>query len=119
MSGIGQDMYDIIVAARGGNAQAQLTIDAVAHRFKKYIGAYAAAMGGIDLLIFSGGLDENSAEMRAKVCEGLEFLGIEIDETANAAGTPERIISNGKTRVLVVNANEEEMIAQDTYELLK
>lgn len=119
MSGIGQDMYDIIVAAREGNAQAQLTIDAVAHRFKKYIGAYAAVMGGIDLLIFSGGLGENSAVMRAKICLGLDFLGIEIDETANANGKPERVISSGKTRVLVVRASEEEMIAQDTYELLK
>ena len=119
MSGIGQDMYDTIVAAKAGNAQAQLTIDAVAHRFKKYIGAYAAAMGGIDLLIFSGGLGENSADMRDKICAGLEFLGIELDETTNANGSPERVISCGKTRVLVVSASEEEMIAQDTYELLK
>lgn len=118
MCGIGQDMYDIIVAARGGSSQAQLTIDAVTHRIKKYIGAYAAAMGGIDLLIFSGGMGENSAEIRAKVCEGLVFLGIEIDEQANANGKGERIISCGKVNILVVNANEEEMIAQDTYELL-
>jgi acetate kinase len=92
MSGIGQDMYDIIVAAKSGNAQAQLTIDAVAHRFKKYIGAYAAVMGGIDLLIFSGGLGENSAEMRAKICDTLKFLGIELDTAANANVKPERVI---------------------------
>ncbi len=95
-----------------------MTIDAVAHRFKKYIGAYAAVMGGIDLLIFSGGLGENSAEMRAKICDTLKFLGIELDTAANANGKPERVISSGKVKVLVVRASEEEMIAQDTYELL-
>lgn len=118
MSGIGLDMYDIIVAAREGNKQAQLTVDAVSHRFKKYIGAYAAAMGGIDVLIFSGGVGENSTEIRSNVCKGLEFLGIALDESANSSGKGERIISSGRVKVLVVNANEEQMIAQDTYELL-
>lgn len=118
MSGLGNDMYDIKIAAKNGNKQAQVTIDAVAHRFKKYIGAYAAVMGGIDLLIFSGGVGENDCDMREKVCSGLSFLGIELDTDANHNGTGERIISTGKTKVLVVNASEERMIAQDTYELL-
>ena len=76
-------------------------------------------MGGLDVLIFSGGVGENSAEIRANVCKGLEFLGIELDENANSSAKGERIISSGRVKVLVVNANEEQMIAQDTYELLK
>ena len=119
MSGIGLDMYDIIVAAKQGDKRAQLTVDAVTHRFKKYIGAYAAVMGGIDLLIFSGGVGENSVDIRANVCRGLEFLGIELDEHANSNGSGERIISTGRVKVLVVGADEEQMIAQDTYELLR
>ncbi len=119
MSGMGLDMYDIIVAAKQGNKRAQLTVDAVTHRFKKYIGAYAAVMGGIDLLIFSGGVGENSADIRAGICRGLEFLGIELNEEANSNGNGERILSIGRVKVMVVNADEEQMIAKDTYELLK
>ena len=118
MSGMGLDMYDIIVAAKQGDKRAQLTVDAVIHRFKKYIGAYAAVMGGIDLLIFSGGVGENSADIRAGACRGLEFLGIELSEEANSNGSGERIISAGRVKVLVVNADEEQMIAKDAYELL-
>lgn len=120
MSGIGNDMHDIEIAAKNGDERASVTIDAVAHRFKKYIGAYAAAMGGIDILIFSGGVGENDSDMRGKVCTGLEFLGIEMDSEANKNGRGERIISTKtcKTLVLVVNANEESIIAQDTYKLL-
>ena len=118
LSGIGLDMYDIITAAKQGNNRAQLTVDAVVHRFKKYIGAYAAVMGGVDILIFSGGVGENSAEIHANVCNGLEFLGIELDEAANSGCSSERIISTGRVKVLIVNADEEQMIAKDTYELL-
>jgi len=119
LSGIGLDMYDIRKAAESGSHRAQLTRKAVAHRFRKYIGAYAAAMGGIDLLIFSGGVGENDSHMREKVCETLGFLGIALDQEANHNGQGERIISTGETKVLVVNASEEKMIARDTYELLK
>ena len=119
MSGMGLDMYDIIVAAKQGDKRAQLTVNAVTHRFKKYIGAYAAAMGGIDLLIFSGGVGENSSDIRAGVCRGLEFLGIELDEEVNSNGSGERILSTGRVKVLIVNADEEQMIAKDTFELLK
>ena len=114
MSGKGLDMYDIITAAKQGDKRAQLTVDAAVHRFKKYIGAYTAVMGGIDLLIFSGGVGENSAQIRANVCHGLEFLGIELDEQANDSGKGERVISTGRVKVLVVNADEEQMIAKDT-----
>ncbi|MDD5017198.1 MAG: acetate/propionate family kinase [Eubacteriales bacterium] len=118
LSGIGPDMYDIKQAAKKGDRRARLTIDAVAHRFRKYIGAYAAAMGGIDLLIFSGGVGENDSDMREKVCETLSFLGIALDPVANHFGKGERIISTGRVIVLVVNANEELVIAKDTYDLL-
>ena len=76
-------------------------------------------MGGIDLLIFSGGVGENSSDIRAGVCRGLEFLGIELDEEVNSNGSSERILSTGRVKVLVVNADEEQMIAKDTFELLK
>ena len=76
-------------------------------------------MGGIDLLIFSGGVGENSSDIRAGVCRGLEFLDIELDEEVNSNGSGERILSTGRVKVLVVNADEEQMIAKDTYELLK
>lgn len=119
MSGLGLDMYDIEQAAKNSDKRAQLTIDAVAHRFRKYIGAYAAAMGGINVLIFAGGVGENDSLMRARVCETLGFLGITLDDDANHNGTGERVISTGRVRVLVVSASEERMIAKDTYELLR
>lgn len=119
LSGIGIDMYDIKQAAKAGDQRAQLTIDAVAHRFRKYIGAYAAAMGGLDVLIFAGGVGENDSDMRENVCASLGFLGIVLDADANHNGTGERVISTGRVMVLVVNASEEKMIAKDTYALLK
>ena len=118
LSGIGLDMYDIKQAAQKGDKRARLTIDAVAHRFRKYIGAYAAALGGIDLLIFSGGVGENDSDMREKVCAPLSFLGIALDPDANHNGQGERVISTGDVKVLVVGASEERMIAKDTYALL-
>ncbi|HOA19471.1 MAG TPA: acetate kinase [Sedimentibacter sp.] len=119
LSGISNDMREIYQASQSGNERAKLTIDAVCHRFKKYVGAYSAIMEGIDILVFSGGVGQNAPYIREKVCKGLEYMGIELDEykNQNTAG----IISkdSSKVKVIVVNANEEKIIAQDTYEICK
>lgn len=119
LSGISNDMREIYQASKIGNERAKLTIDAVCHRFKKYVGAYSAIMEGIDILVFSGGVGQNAPYIREKVCKGLEYMGIELDEykNQNTAG----IISkdSSKVKVIVVNANEEKIIAQDTYEICK
>ena len=119
LSGISNDMREIYQASQSGNERAKLTIDAVCHRFKKYVGAYSAIMEGIDILVFSGGVGQNAPYIREKVCKGLEYMGIERDEykNQNTAG----IISkdSSKVKVIVVNANEEKIIAQDTYEICK
>ena len=107
LSGISNDMREIYQASQSGNERAKLTIDAVCHRFKKYVGAYSAIMEGIDILVFSGGVGQNAPYIREKVCKGLEYMGIELDEykNQNTAG----IISkdSSKVKVIVVNANEE------------
>lgn len=119
LSGISNDMREIYQASQSGNERAKLTIDAVCHRFKKYVGAYSAIMEGIDILVFSGGVGQNAPYIREKVCKGLEYMGIELDEykNQNTAG----IISkdSSKVKVIVVNANEEKIIVQDTYEICK
>jgi len=117
LSGISNDMREIYEASESGNERAKLTIDAVCHRFKKYVGAYSAIMEGIDILVFSGGVGQNAPYIREKVCRGLEYMGIEIDEykNKNTAGIISR--DSSKVKVIVVNANEEKVIAQDTYEI--
>lgn len=117
LSGISNDMREIYEAANSGNERAGLAIDAACHRFKKYVGAYSAIMDGIDLLVFSGGVGENAFYIREKVCQGLEYMGIELDTQKNKNN--ESIISKDTSRVkiLVVNANEEKIIAEDTYKI--
>ena len=117
LSGISNDMREIFEAANDGNERASLAIDAACHRFKKYVGAYSAIMDGIDLLVFSGGVGENAFYIREKVCQGLEYMGIEPDTQKNKNN--ESIISKDTSRVkiLVVKANEEKIIAEDTYKI--
>ncbi len=119
LSGISNDMREIYEASKIGNERAKLTIDAVCHRFKKYVGAYSAIMEGIDILVFSGGVGQNAPYIREKVCKGLEYMGIELDQykNQNTAGIISKDTS--KVKVIVVNANEEKIIAQDTYEICK
>ena len=116
ISGISSDEREVEQAAREGNSQAKLALDTFTYRTRKYVGAYAAAMGGIDLLAFSGGIGEHSPFVRRQICQGLEFLGIRLDETLNQR--EEGVISCGRTPVAVVSANEEEIIAEDTYKLV-
>ena len=121
ISGVSSDMRDVNKAADSGNENAKLALDMWAYGIRKYIGSYAAAMGGLDAVIFTAGIGENDGPGRAKVCEGLEFLGIEIDEEANRARGKEVCISKpgSKVPVWVIPTNEELAIAMDTLELTK
>jgi acetate kinase len=116
ISGVSSDFRDIEGAAEQGNMRAQLALDKFDYTVRKYIGSYAAAMGGIDVLVFTAGLGENSASNRCNICKGLEFLGIELDDCKNDTRGKEVEISKdgSKVRVFVIPTNEEVMIARDT-----
>lgn len=121
ISGVSSDFRDIEDADAKGNERAKLALDKFAYVVKKYIGSYAAAMGGLDVLVFTAGLGENSAPAREQVCEGLEFLGVEIDlEKNNMRGKEAEVSKEGsKVKVFVIPTNEELMIARDTKKLAK
>ena len=118
----GSDMRDVSKAAENGSHRDKLAIAMHSYRVKKYVGAYAAALGGLDLLVFTAGVGENRAALRTDVCQGLEFLGIKIDEALNsqAVGGKSMIISSADSRVkvAVIATDEEYMIARDTYTIL-
>ncbi len=121
ISGTSSDMREIREASSNGDQRSMLAIKMFDYRIKKYIGAYAAAMGGIDLLIFTGGIGENSDQTRTGVCEGMEFLGIELDEQINTGlRSKETTISKigSKVKVMVIPTNEELMIAIDTQRII-
>ena len=120
ITGISSDMRDIEAAAADGNARARLALDIYNTRIKKFVGAYAAEMKGIDLLVFTGGVGENEATLRSFVCDGLEFMGVELDDSVNdGLRGKDTILSKPSSRVKVVLAttNEELVIAADTYRL--
>jgi acetate kinase len=123
ISGVSGDMRDIISEAQEGNSSAQLALDVYCYRIRKYIGAYAAAMGGLDVLIFTAGIGENSPLVRKKCCEDLEFLGIKMDEARNEKapkGSSSRIQTDDSTaEVMVIPTNEELVIALDTQRVIK
>lgn len=122
ISGVSSDMREVIDAMNEGDENAKLAFDMYVYRVRKYIGAYAAAMNGIDTLIFTAGVGENSSVLREAVCKGITFLGIELDDEKNAIRSKEaREISTGASRVkvLVVPTNEELLIARDTFELVQ
>lgn len=117
ISGLTSDQRDLVAAAQEGNKRAQLALDIQRYQIKKYIGSYAAAMGGLDAVIFTGGIGENATETRIRACKDLEFMGIEIDEAVNAQihGTEKDIsTAASKVKVYVIPTNEELLIAQDT-----
>ncbi len=121
LSGIpGGDVRDIEKAAAGGNQDAQLALEVFAYQVKKNIGAYAAAMGGLDAISFTGGIGENSASLRERCLAGLEFLGVKLSEEANRTGSGDRIVSapDSKVAVAVFTANEEIVVARRAYRLL-
>ena len=122
LTGISSDMRDIDAAYEAGNRNAIIARDMYYTRVKKFVGAYAAEMGGVDLLIFTGGVGENSFELRSWICSGMEFMGIRIDEAVNRASRGvDAILSTPESRVKVatIATNEELVIATDTYELTK
>ncbi len=119
VSGVSSDCRDVKKAAAEGNERAQLTIDILVHQIKRFVGGYAAEMGGVDTILFTGGIGENDAEIRAAVCHGLEYMGVKIDDGKNAAASRrEAVFSSGDSRVevMVLPTNEEIMIALDTVE---
>ena len=121
ISGVSNDFRDIEEAANQGNERAKLALDKFYYIVRKYIGKYAAAMGGIDVLVFTAGLGENSIVARKEICEDLEFLGIEIDDERNNVRGKEQLISknNKKVKVYVIPTNEELMIAREAVEILE
>jgi len=121
ISGVSSDMRDIEDAANSGNHRAQLALEMFAYRAKKYIGAYAAAMGGVDIIVFAGGIGERDPETRKRILNGLEFLGVELSPDNLDIKGEEVVLSAdlSKVKVLVVPTDEEMMIAKDTYELVK
>ena len=122
LTGLSSDMRDIDRAYNEGNPRAILARDMYYGRIKKFVGQYAAEMGGVDLIVFTGGVGENSCEMREAVCSGLEFMGVRFDKSANAGTRGEdKILSapDSKVKVAVVATNEELVIATDTYNLVK
>ena len=120
LSGVSSDFRDIENGAEEGNENCALALEKFAYEVRKYIGSYAAALGGLDCLVFTAGVGENSASMRARICEGLEFLGVKIDPEKNNTRGKEAIISadDSKVTVWVIPTNEELMIAQDTAALV-
>jgi acetate kinase len=122
ITGISSDFREIYEAAdNNGDERAKLAIKMFDYRIKKYIGAYAAAMGGVDVLVFTGGIGENSAVTRSGICEDLTFLGIEIDEKINQTTRGAEIViskEGARVKVMVVPTNEELMIAIDTQKIV-
>jgi acetate kinase len=115
LSGVSNDMRDVLREATAGNQRARLAVDAFCYRVRKYIGAYLAAMNGADVLIFTAGIGENAARIRARICDGLDSLGVAIDPAANAKdGHEPRQIGRSAIPVWVIPTEEELLIARDT-----
>ena len=120
ISGVGSVFRDLEKAAKEGNKRAQLALDKFAYEVRKYIGSYAAAMGGVDIITFTAGVGENGPDMRESICEGLGFLGVHVDHEKNQVRGKETDISaaDSTVKVYVIPTNEELMIARDTLALV-
>ncbi len=120
ISGVGSDFRDLEKASTEGNERAQLALDKFAYEVRKYIGSYAAAMGGVDIITFTAGVGENGPDMRESICKGLEFLGVHVDHEKNQVRGKETDISaaDSTVKVYVIPTNEELMIARDTLSLV-
>ena len=121
ISGVSSDFRDLDTASREGNERAAAALDIFAYRVAKYVGSYAAAMNGVDVIAFTAGIGENDANMREKICGYLGYLGITVDREANAVRGQEKVIStaDSKVTVMVVPTNEELAIARETVALVK
>lgn len=121
VSGVSSDMRDVESAAEEGNERAQLALKMYENRIRKYIGSYAAVMGGVDILVFTGGIGENACGMRENICKDFEYLGLEFDAEMNKGKRGKEIDlakPESKVRVMVVPTNEELVIAQDAFEII-
>ncbi|WP_294081367.1 acetate/propionate family kinase [Proteiniphilum sp. UBA5384] len=122
ISGISSDMREISAAIESGNERAALAMETYNYRIKKYIGSYAAVLGGVDILVFTGGVGENQAVTRRDVCRNMEYMGIELDEALNdAVHGKEAVISkpSSKVKVVIIPTDEELTIANDTIKILE
>jgi len=121
ISGVSSDMREIETEMKAGNKRARMAFDVFVYRVKKYIGAYAAAMGGLDAVVFTGGIGENSIEVRHAVCQNMEYFGIELDEDRNTSKDKEKPINkeSARTKVYVIPTNEELMIAIETETVVR
>jgi len=122
LSGISNDMRDLEESASKGNERAKLAIDVFCYRIKKYIGAYAAILDTVDVVVFTGGIGENAVLMREKICDAVSQIGLELDRQANKAAVgreAEVSTQDSEVRVFVIPTNEQVAIANDTYELTK
>ena len=120
ISGVSADNRDIEAAAATGNERAILARKMLAYSIKKYVGAYAAVLGGVDLIVFTGGIGENAWPVREQVCEGLEYLGVDFDAQANAVRGKDVVITRpgSRVKVVAVTTNEELVIATDTMNIV-
>ena len=121
VSGVSSDMREVEDAAKNGNERAKLSLKMYNYRVKKYIGSYAAAMGGVDIVIFTGGIGENGIDARADMISGLEFMGIEFDAERNKVRGKETILSKDSSacKIMLIPTDEELVIAQDTMQILE
>ena len=118
VSGVSSDFRDLTAAMESGNDRARLAVEMFAYRVKKYIGSYAAAMGGVDCIAFTGGIGEHVSVVREKVLSGLEFLGVTFDKAKNNDPDGDIVeLSTGKTKVFIIPTNEELVIARETLRL--
>ena len=120
LSGLSSDMREIEEAAEEGNKRARTALSAYNYRIRKYVGAYIAAMGGLDALVFTGGIGENSVQTRKEVCENMEYLGIILDNDLNRNAEGEAVITtqDSRAKVFRIPTNEELVIALDTEEIV-
>jgi acetate kinase len=120
ISGVSGDMREVLAAARSGNERARLALDVYSHRIRQAIGALTVTLGGIDALVFTGGVGENAAEIRAASCRGLECLGLELDPTANAACRPDADVAQrgSRARILLIAAREDRTMAAEVLSVL-
>ncbi len=121
VSQVSADMREVLAAAHAGNEQARLALGIYTHRVRKAIGAFTAVMGGIDALVFTAGVGENAAEIRASICAGLECLGLELDAQANAERRPDADIAapGSRGRVLVIATQEDVTMLHEVLAVLK
>jgi acetate kinase len=121
ISGVSSDMRDIQTQAEAGHKRAQLALDIYTYRIRKYIGAYAAAMNGVDVIVLTAGVGENHVYCRKAICQHLGYLGAEFDAARNEIKSGEREINTptSKVKLLVIPTNEELMIARETLELVR